>query len=98
MDFYAADDASGEAAAEFWRLNFHFGGFCYFCRAFGGLWQDRFERQFIDGAEFAGDSVMAEAIGAVRADFGIDDGTVGPVFDAADICAGERKTRGDLGR
>ncbi len=98
LDFCAANDARGEAAAKFGRLDFDFYGFGCFCCAFGGLRSDGFERKFVDGAKFARDAVVAQAIGAVRTDFGVDDGAVRAVFDAADVGAGKSEARGDIAR
>ena len=38
LNFYAANDASGEAAAQFRRVNFDFYGVGSFCRGFSRAW------------------------------------------------------------
>src|SRR5580704_9158254 len=96
LDLCAANDACGEAAAEFGRLDFDFYGVGRFCCAFCRLRREGLQREFIDGAEFARDPVMAQTIGAVRAHFCIDDGAVRAVFYAADVGAGESQARGDI--
>ena len=52
-----------------------------------------FERQFVNSADFARDAVMAQAIGAIGSDFGVDHGAVRAIFDSADVCSGEREAR-----
>ena len=97
LDFYAANDAGGEAAAKFGRLDFDFCSVGGFCGAFRGLCNEGLEREFVDGAEFTGDSIVAKAIGTIGADFGVDDGAVRAVFHAADVGAGKGEARGDVG-
>src|SRR5205807_4060859 len=57
---------------------------------------NRFERQFIDGSDFARDSVMAKAIRPIRTDFCIQDRAVRAAFKAADVRAGKREARSKL--
>src|SRR5207248_11391588 len=90
LDFHIANDARGEAAAEFGRLDFDFYGVASFGGAFRRFWRNVSQRKFVNGADFAGDAVVAEAIGAVGTDFGVDHRAMRTVFDAGDICAGER--------
>ena len=49
-----------------------------------------------ESAAKASDAVVAEAIGAVGTDFGVDHRAMRTVFDAGDICAGECEARGEI--
>ncbi len=55
-----------------------------------------FERQLVDGADFACDSVMAEAIGAIGTDFRVNHGTMRAIFNAGDVGTGESEARGEF--
>src|SRR4029077_6797617 len=72
LDFCATDDAGGEAAAEFGGLDFDLYGVGCFCCALGWFRHERLEREFIDGAKFARDPVVTQAIGTVRTDFRVN--------------------------
>src|SRR6266566_9113314 len=64
LNLYVSNDAGGEAAAEFRRLNFDFYGVAGFGGAFRWFRCNVFQRELVDGADFASDSVVTEAIGA----------------------------------
>ncbi len=96
LDFYAANYPGGEAAAEFRDLNFDLDCVAGPRRAFCGFRQQGFQRQFVDCGDFAGDAVVAQTIGAIGGDLGVDHCTVRAFFDAADVGAGEREARGEF--
>src|SRR5882762_3131905 len=96
LDLDVSNDAGGEAPAEFRGLNFDFYGVAGFRRTFGRLGRDMLQRQLVYRGDFAGDSVVAETIGAIRTDFRFDHRAMRAVFHAADIRAGKREARGEL--
>jgi len=59
-------------------------------------WRDWFQGDVEDGADFAGDAVVPEAIGPIGRNFRVDYGAVRAIFDAADVRAGERQARGEF--
>ena len=97
LDLDVSNDARGEAAAKLRCLNFDANGFARF-GAGTFLRPRRSEDQglFVDGGDFAADSQVTEAIGAIRTDFGFNNGAVGAVFQAADVRAGKREPRREL--
>src|SRR5216683_3889268 len=96
LDFHVSNDSSSEAAAEFRGLDFYFYGVAGFRRTFRRLGRNAFERQLVDGADFACDSVMAEAIGTIRTDLCVDHGTMGAIFNTGNVRTGKREARGQF--
>src|SRR6266481_4164282 len=96
LDLHVANDAGGEAAAQFRRLNFDSYGRACFRRTLGWLGRNVLQGQPVDGGDFAGDSQVSKAVGAIRADFGFDHCAVRAVLHAADVCAGKGQARGEL--
>src|SRR5258708_11303710 len=96
LNLDVSNDTGGEAPAEFRGLNFDFYGVAGFRRTFGRLGRDMLQRQLVYRGDFAGDSVVAETIGAIRTDFRFDHRAMRAVFHAADIRAGKREARGEL--
>src|SRR5436309_10037567 len=60
LNLYVSNDASGEAAAEFGGLNFDFYSVTGFGGAFRRLRRNVFQREFVNGADFTGDAVVAD--------------------------------------
>ena len=96
LDLYVSNDTGGEAPAEFRGLNFDFYGVAGFRRTLSRLGRDMLQRQLVDRGDFAGDSVVAETIGAIRTDFRFNHRAMRAVLDTAYIRAGKREARGEL--
>src|SRR5258707_8351544 len=96
LDLHVSNDTGGEAPAEFRGLNFDFYGVAGFRGTLSRLGRDMLQRQLVDRGDFAGDSVVAETIGAIRTDFGFNHGAMRAVFHATDIRAGKPEARGEL--
>src|SRR5882724_530981 len=97
LNFCATNDTRGEAAAKFGRLDFDAGGVGGLCAGdFFRLRRDWFQGNVENGADFAGDAVVAEAIGPIGRNFRVHYGAVRTIFDAADVRAGERQARGEF--
>ena len=96
LDFHVSNDARSETAAEFGRLNFGFYGVAGFRSTLSRLGRNVLQGQLVGRGDFAGDSVVAEAIGAIRTDFRFDHRAMRAVLDTADIRAGKREARGEL--
>ncbi len=96
LDFHVSNDPRGEAAAEFRRLDFDFDGVARFRGAFRRFRRNRFQRKFVNGADLARDSQMAEAVGAIGTDFCVNHRAVRAVFDSGDVRAGKGKARGKV--
>src|SRR5437016_2727833 len=96
LDLYVSNDTGGEAPAEFRGLNFDFYGVAGFRRTLSRLGRDMLQRQLVDRGDFAGDSVVAETIGAIRTDFRFNHRAMRAVLDTGYIRAGKREARGEL--
>src|ERR1700687_732032 len=94
LNFRAANHAGGEAAAKLGRLDLDAGSVANFCGGtFLRLRRNGLQRELVNGADFASDAVVAEAVGAIRRNLSVDDRTVRAIFDAADVGARESEAR-----
>ncbi len=96
LDLHVSNDTGGEAAAKLRGLNLDFYGVTGFGGGFQRFRRNVFQREFVNGGDFAGDPVVAEAIGAIRTDFRFDHRAMCAVLHAADVCAGEGEARREL--
>ena len=96
LNLHVSNHARGEAPTELRRLDLDFHGVAGPGCAFRRLRRNMLQREFINRADFACDSIMAEAIGTIRTDFGVNHRTVRTVFDATDVGSGKGKARRKL--
>ena len=98
LHLHSANYASREPPAQIRRfdINARRGG-----NFVGGLlqfWLDRFERQPINRGHFARDAVVAEAVGPIRGNLGVEHRTRRRIVDGVDRDSGEREPRAQLRR
>src|SRR5439155_24552295 len=96
LNIHVSNDAGREAAAEFGGLDFDSYGVARLGGAFRWFRRNMFQRELVNGSDFTGDAVVAQAIRAIGTDFGVDDGPVQAGFAAGNVRSRERETRGKL--
>ena len=100
LDLHAANDARGEASAQFRRLDFDFDGVAGFGGGdSAGFGATRLSAEVCKARRFRARfrSALRQS-GAIRGDFGIDHRAVRAIFDAGDVSSGKREARSELFR
>src|SRR5712691_6368581 len=95
---YAANHPRRVASAKLGRLDLDARHGCDLFRSFLQLGRHRLQPQAIKRSHLASDAVVAQAVGTIDGEVGIEQRPGGRLFDAADVNPGEREARAHLRR